>query len=53
MSSTLIKLKINVATFFDCLYMLDGRLDFLSTLIINVRDIFGPRIDHHFLREKR
>ena len=42
MSSTLIKLKINVATLTDCLYLLDGRLDCLSTLIINVSHIFHP-----------
>ena len=42
MSSTLIKLNINVATFADCLYLLDGRLDSLSTLIINVERIFNP-----------
>ncbi|CAF1087004.1 unnamed protein product [Rotaria sordida] len=34
MSSTLIKLKIHVLRFADCLYLLDGRLDSLSTLII-------------------
>jgi hypothetical protein len=39
-SSTLIKLKINVAGFSDCLRLLDGRLDSLSTLIINVSDYF-------------
>ncbi len=36
MSSTLTVLKINVETFDDCLYLLDGRLDCLSTLIIHV-----------------
>ncbi|CAF1147435.1 unnamed protein product [Rotaria sp. Silwood1] len=39
-SSTLIKLKVNVATFDDCLYLLDGRLKHLSTLIIDVKEIF-------------
>ncbi|CAF1301761.1 unnamed protein product [Rotaria sordida] len=39
MSSTLTKLKVEVKTFRDCLYLLDGRLDCLSTLIINVRYI--------------
>jgi hypothetical protein len=34
------KLKINVASFADCLLLLDGRLDYLSTLIINVDQIF-------------
>ena len=41
-SSALTKLKINVATFFDCLVLLDGRLHSLSTLVINVTDIFDP-----------
>ncbi|CAF1339688.1 unnamed protein product [Rotaria sordida] len=39
MSSTLIKLKINVPSLDHCLYLLDGRLDSLSTLIINVEYI--------------
>ncbi len=30
------KLKITVKTLTDCLYLLDGRFDCLSTLIINV-----------------
>jgi hypothetical protein len=38
-SSTLTKLKVNVATFDDCLYLLDGRLKHLSTLIIDVKKI--------------
>ncbi|CAM4984840.1 unnamed protein product [Rotaria socialis] len=38
-SSTLIKVKVNVATFDDCLYLLDGRLEHLSTLIIDVKKI--------------
>ncbi len=37
MSSTLSTLKINVATFNDCLYLLDGRLHCLSKLIIHVK----------------
>ncbi|CAF1288101.1 unnamed protein product [Adineta steineri] len=37
--STLIELKINVATINDCLYLLDGRFDSLSKLIINVKHI--------------
>ncbi|CAF1303397.1 unnamed protein product [Rotaria sordida] len=45
MSSTLIKLKIHVLSFVDCLYLLDGRLDSLSTLIINVEHIFDPIIE--------
>ncbi|CAF3914460.1 unnamed protein product, partial [Rotaria sordida] len=38
MFSNLTQLKINVETFFDCLYLLDGRLNSLSKLIINVRE---------------
>ena len=44
-SSTLTELKINVKTFDDCLYLLDGRLNCLSTLIIYVKEIaytLGP-----------
>jgi hypothetical protein len=36
MSSTLTTLKMNVKNFDDCLYLLDGRLDSLLTLIIRV-----------------
>jgi hypothetical protein len=44
MSSTLNVLKINVKTFDDCLYLLDGRLQFLSKLIIHVAKIsYTPR----------
>ncbi len=45
MSSTLIKLTINVQSFADCLYLLDGRFDSLSTLIVNVNDIYDLMID--------
>jgi hypothetical protein len=38
-SSTLTALKIGVKTFDDCLYLLDGRLSCLSTLIIHVGEI--------------
>ncbi|CAF4340298.1 unnamed protein product, partial [Rotaria sp. Silwood2] len=38
-SSTLTELKINVETFDDCLYLLDGRFNCLSTLIINIEII--------------
>ena len=38
-SSTLVKLKINVATFADCLVLLDGRLESLSTFIVHVSSI--------------
>ncbi len=41
-SSTLIKLKINVPTLLDCLNLLDGPLVCLSTLIINVSYTFYP-----------
>jgi hypothetical protein len=37
MSSSLTELKINVATFDDCRYLLDGHLHCLSKLIINVK----------------
>jgi len=40
--STLIKLKINVEMLTDCLYLLDGPLVCLSTLIINVSQIYHP-----------
>jgi hypothetical protein len=38
-SSTLTKLNINVNTFDDCLYLLHGRLENLSTLIIDISEI--------------
>ncbi len=38
-SLTLTKLKINVNTFDDCLYILDGHLQCLSTLIIDILKI--------------
>ncbi|CAF1040738.1 unnamed protein product [Rotaria magnacalcarata] len=38
-SSTLTELKINVETFDDCLSLLDGRFNCLSTLIINIEII--------------
>ncbi|CAF3985651.1 unnamed protein product [Rotaria sordida] len=38
-SSTLTELKINVETFDDCLYLLDGRFNCLSRLIINIEII--------------
>ncbi|CAF1277710.1 unnamed protein product [Rotaria sordida] len=38
-SSTLTKLKVSVANFDDCLYILDGRLKHLSALIIHVKKI--------------
>ena len=38
-SSSLTKLTIHVNAFHDCLYLLDGRLECLSTLIIVVSQI--------------
>jgi len=40
-SSTLRKLNIVVNTFDDCLYLLDGRFDSLSTLIVTIVKISG------------
>jgi hypothetical protein len=45
--STLNKLKINVPTLTDCLYLLNGSLVCLSTLIINVSCIYHPDISEH------
>lgn len=42
MSSTLIKLEVNVGFFSDCLRLLEGRLDSLSTLIIKVLQNVHP-----------
>ena len=41
-SSTLTKLKINVDTFTECLFLLNAHLDCLSTLIIHVASIYYP-----------
>ncbi|CAF3359078.1 unnamed protein product [Rotaria sp. Silwood2] len=41
-SSTLAKLQISVLGFDNCLYLLDGRFDCLSTLIIHVHKILTP-----------
>ncbi|CAF2757379.1 unnamed protein product [Rotaria sp. Silwood2] len=38
-SSTVTELKITVSTFDDCLYLLDGRLQHLSILIIHIIEI--------------
>jgi len=43
--STLIKLKIKVENLMDCLSLLDGRLESLSTLICSASQIFEPIID--------
>ncbi|CAF1364261.1 unnamed protein product [Rotaria sordida] len=44
-SLTLTKLKINVNTFDDCLYILNGYLICLSTLIININRIGNPSLN--------
>ena len=44
MSSILTTLKINVPIFTDCLYILDGRFDCLSTLFIHVSIISNTLI---------
>ncbi len=40
--STLIKLKIKVANLMDCICLLDGRLESLSTLIVSAQEIYDP-----------
>lgn len=45
LSTTLTKLKITVACFYDCLLLLDGRLANLSILIINVGCTFDLHLD--------
>lgn len=40
--STLVKLKIKVVNLIECVCLLDGSLACLSTLIINVSQIFEP-----------
>ena len=44
-SATLTRLKLTVGGFIDCLLLLDGRCESLSTLIIHVEDIYDPLID--------
>ena len=44
-SATLTSLKLTVGGFIDCLLLLDGRCESLSTLIIHVNDIYDPLID--------
>ena len=44
-SATLTRLKLTVGAFVDCLFLLDGRCESLSTLIIHVKDIFDPVLD--------
>ncbi|CAF3983863.1 unnamed protein product [Rotaria sordida] len=45
MSSTLMKLTINVLNFADCRCVVDGRFSCLSTLIINVENVVDPMGD--------
>ena len=44
-SATLTHLKLAVSGFVDCLLLLDGRCESLSTLIIHVNDIYDPVMD--------
>lgn len=44
-SSTLMTLKINVCTLFDCIRLLDGRFESLSTLIVTVRSVCDYPVD--------
>jgi hypothetical protein len=44
-SSSLTKLVITVYNFDDCLYLLDGRLKHLSTLIIDIKKLRNPLPD--------
>jgi hypothetical protein len=53
-SSTLTYLCINVNTLDDCLYLLDGRLKQLTTLIIRIRNIDkSSSIIHNIVSFKR
>ena len=42
-SSTLLKLKVCLESFSDCLYLLDGRFNQLHTLDVHIVSIFTPR----------
>jgi hypothetical protein len=48
MSSTLTKLKINLETFTECLFLLNGNFECLTTLIVDIQLIYYPvqRIDN-------
>ena len=48
MSSTLTKLKINFETFTQCLFLLNGNFECLTTLIVDIKLIYYPvvRIDN-------
>lgn len=41
-SSTLVKLRVNVYCFTECLFLLDAHLESLATLIIHVEGILPP-----------
>ena len=41
-SSTLTKLKINLETFTECLFLLNGNFESLTTLILHVELIYHP-----------
>ena len=38
-STNLVELKVNIDSFDECLYLFDGHFPFLSTLILNVKQI--------------
>ncbi|CAF0853771.1 unnamed protein product [Rotaria sordida] len=42
MSSTLTKLKINLVSFTECLFLLNGNFECLTTLILHVETIYHP-----------
>ena len=44
-SASLTKLKINVNNFDGCLYLLDGRFECLSILIINISNITNSSLN--------
>ena len=47
MSSPLTKLTINITTFFDCRYLLDESLEYLTVLIIDIKRIYWPKPIHN------
>ena len=51
MSSTLTKLEIDVHTFDECLYLLDGRFDCLSTLIIEIKKILRHNLSPNTVKK--
>lgn len=52
-SSTLTELKINVPTFADYLCLLQGRLPYLSKLIINVEEFTSKHPQFHLIKVRR